>query len=320
MPDVSVVIPSYNHAKFVAATLRSVFAQTLRPAKLIVIDDGSKDNSAAVIERVLKDSPIDAELIVRKNRGLSATLNEGIARTDSEYFAYIGSDDIWLPTFLEEQTALLGQRRNAALAFCHAHVIDESNRIIDCTSNWCDFPDGNLLPTLLSGEVFASPGVMYRRSMLPDKPWNEGAKLEDYELYLKLASRAEFARSRNILCAWRQHSFNTSGNFPLMLSEQITAQNRVMDAMNLSREELDEVQKRLRFRSVAICVRSGFRRDALKLFLENIGGAESAGDAIGKAARLMIPRPIFEWNRQRKLAANIARYGRLELDAPAQSH
>jgi alpha-1,3-rhamnosyltransferase len=96
MPDVSVLVPSYNHAKFIERTLRSIFAQTLPPKNLIVIDDGSKDESVEVIERVLKESPVESRLIARENRGLSATLNEGFALTDSEYFAYLGSDDVWL--------------------------------------------------------------------------------------------------------------------------------------------------------------------------------------------------------------------------------
>ncbi|HLM59831.1 MAG TPA: glycosyltransferase family A protein, partial [Pyrinomonadaceae bacterium] len=74
--SVSVLVPSYNHAPFIERTLRSIFKQTLAPKKLIVIDDGSKDESAAIIERVLEDCPFSAEFIRRENRGLSVTLNE----------------------------------------------------------------------------------------------------------------------------------------------------------------------------------------------------------------------------------------------------
>ena len=107
---VSVLVPSYNHAPFVEKTLRSIFKQTLAPKKLIVIDDGSKDESAAIIELVLRDCPFPSEFIKRENRGLSATLNEGFARTSGEFFAYLGSDDVWLPTFLERRIALLQKR------------------------------------------------------------------------------------------------------------------------------------------------------------------------------------------------------------------
>src|SRR5436309_3291239 len=92
-PDVagvSVVVPSYNHAPFVEAALRSVFNQTHAPARLLVIDDGSRDGSPRVIERVLNDEcPFPCELIARENRGLCATLNEGLAKTRGAYFAYL---------------------------------------------------------------------------------------------------------------------------------------------------------------------------------------------------------------------------------------
>jgi len=97
---VSVIVPSYNHAQFIEATLRSIVKQTLAPATLMVIDDGSSDGSPAVIERVLTECPFPCELLVRDNRGLCATLNEGFERSAGNYFAYLGSDDLWLPNFL----------------------------------------------------------------------------------------------------------------------------------------------------------------------------------------------------------------------------
>jgi alpha-1,3-rhamnosyltransferase len=98
--EVFAFVPSYNHAPFIEKCLTSIIGQTLQPAKLLVIDDGSKDDSPRIIERILNDCPFDAELIVRENRGLCRTLNEGFARSAGKYFAYVGSDDYWLPEFL----------------------------------------------------------------------------------------------------------------------------------------------------------------------------------------------------------------------------
>src|SRR5687768_3760643 len=116
-PEVFVAVPSYNHAPFIEKCLRSIISQTLAPMKLLVIDDGSQDGSVEIIERVLRDCPFDFEIKARENRGLCATLNEAFAASTGKYFAYLGSDDIWLPTFLEEQTRLLNSRPNAVLAF-----------------------------------------------------------------------------------------------------------------------------------------------------------------------------------------------------------
>src|SRR5215212_6167319 len=104
---VSVVVPSHNHAPFVAETLRSVFRQTHAPRQLLVVDDGSRDGSPRVIEKTLDDCPFPCELIARANRGLCATLNEALGKTGGEYFAYLGSDDLWLPDFLAARVALL---------------------------------------------------------------------------------------------------------------------------------------------------------------------------------------------------------------------
>ena len=218
--------------------MRSIFAQSLAPEKLIVIDDGSKDESSEIIERVLRDCPFDSEFIKRENRGLSATLNQGFARTgETEFFAYLGSDDIWFPAFLEKRVALLRRRPEVALAFGHAFLIDEAENIIDSTAEWFDFDEKKILNHLLRGEIFSSPSVVYRRKFLEKYGWNEESILEDYELYLKLCAEGEFAFDRQILCAWRQHGWNVSGNFPKMLAEWIAAQNRVADKLPFSRAE-----------------------------------------------------------------------------------
>jgi alpha-1,3-rhamnosyltransferase len=313
VPEISVLVPSYNHAPFVERTLRSIFAQELKPKNLIVIDDGSKDESAEIIERTLRDCPFENEFIKRENRGLCATLNEGFAKSSGEYFAYLGSDDIWLPGFLEKQTALLNRRKGAALAFAHAFLIDEHDKIIDSTKNWTNFADGNALPMLLRGIIFSSPGVVYRRDALEKQNWNENARLEDYELYLKLAIDNEFARNEEVLCAWRQHDWNASGDTSLMLDEMIQAQNRIADELKVSRVELDKIQKEVKFEAVINHIRHGKRRQAAALFLNNISGAKSAGQITKMLFRFVVPQTIFQWNRQRKRRKAIEKYGKLEI-------
>ena len=314
MSEISVLVPSYNHAPFVEQTLRSIYAQTLKPKKLIVIDDGSKDESAGIIERVLRDCPFENEFIRRENRGLCATLNEGFQLAEGEFFAYLGSDDLWLPDFLEKQTELLKKRPQAVLAFAHAFVIDEKNQIIDRTDNWTRFADGDLLPTLLRGEIFSSPGVVYRRAAVENKRWNENSRLEDYEMYLNLATGGEFARNEEVLCAWRQHSWNTSDNTPLMLDEMIAAQNRLADKLKLSREELEKIQREVKFDAVFNFIRHGHRRKAARLFRENLKGAKTTAQ-IGKMLfRFIVPQTFFQWNRRRKMEKALERYGKLEIE------
>jgi alpha-1,3-rhamnosyltransferase len=314
MSEISVFVPSYNHARFVERTLRSIFAQTKVIKKLLVIDDGSTDGSAEIIEKVLKDCPFESELIARVNRGLCATLNEGFSKTSGEFLAYLGSDDLWLPTFLEEQVSLLESRPGAVLAFCHSFVIDENDMIIDRSDNWTAFADGNMLPCLLRGEIFSSPGVVYRRSAVEKIGWNEGAKLEDFELYLNLCAEGEFARNEKLLCAWRRHGLNTSDNFPAMLSEHLAAQERTAAKLGIEPDELERIQRELKFKCVSDYVRGGFKKEAWTLFRENRGGSRSAADTIGTLARLAVPQALFQWNRTRKRRNAMLKYGKLDLD------
>ncbi len=310
---ISVLVPSYNHAPFVERTLRSIFAQTLAPKKLLVIDDGSKDNSAEIIAQVLKDCPFENEFIARENRGLCATLNEGFEKTDGELFAYLGSDDLWLPTFLEKQIALLNGRNKAVLAFGHSFWIDENEQILARTDDFTEYADGDVLPMLLQGEIFSSPSVVYRRKSLEKHCWNENARLEDYELYLKLAADGEFALNKETLCAWRLHGSNTSGNTSLMLEEMLAAQIRLADELKISREELAEIQTKVKFNAVANLIRHGNRREAAWLFLQNLKGAKSSAEIAKMLFRLSIPNTIFQWNRTRKSRKAIEKHGKLEI-------
>ncbi len=309
--EVFAFVPSYNHAPFIEKCLNSIINQTLKPKKLLVIDDGSKDDSPRVIEKILKNCRFECELIVRENRGLSATLNEGLASASGALFAYLGSDDVWLPCFLEKRSKMLAENAAAVLVCGHAFLIDEEDFIIDRTDAWTQFTGGNMLPFLLRGQIFASSSVIYRRAALEKYGWNEDSILEDYELYLKLAADGEFAFDEEILSAWRQHGWNVSGDFPLMLREWIRAQNRAAEKLDLSRKELDKIQRELKFDAVLSYVRHGRRREGLRLFYENLKGAKSLSH-IGKTLfRLSVPPPLFNWNLRRKRKHAKEKYGKL---------
>lgn len=312
MPEITALVPSYNHAPYIERTLRSVFNQTRAPKKLIVIDDGSKDESVAVIERVLKDCPFECDLIARRNRGLCATLNEGLAEAETEYFAYLGSDDLWLPEFLERQVQLLEERPGAVLAFGHAYLIDEQDHIIDRTDNWTEFADGNMLPLLLKGVIFSSPTVLYSTEAVRKYGWNEDARLEDYELYLKLSADGDFARNTEVLSAWRQHENNTSDDFALMLREQIEAQNRVAPRLGIGEDELEAAQRERNFAAVFDLLRAGDKSEARRLFRENSAG-KAFGETAGLRLRMLVPSSLFQWNRRRKRRAAARRNGKLKI-------
>jgi alpha-1,3-rhamnosyltransferase len=311
MSEISVLVPSYNHAPFVEQTLRSIFSQTLKPEKLLVIDDGSKDESVGIIERVLQDCPFEAEFIFRENRGLCATLNEGFARTDGEFFAYISSDDVWLPTFLEKRIEPLKKRPQAVLAYGHSYLINKKDEIFDCTKNWGDYADGNALEMLLYPQIPASASVVYRRSALGKFLWNESSTLEDYELYLRLSAAGEFALDEHILSAWRIHEYNASANFARMMNEMIEAQNRAADEIGLSDSQLRQAQAKLKFNCILQLIREGRKKEAARLLRNNPTGALSLNE-IGKLAfRFLVPNKLLQWRRNSVRRKTIEKYGTL---------
>jgi alpha-1,3-rhamnosyltransferase len=311
--SVSVVVPSYNHAPFVGAALRSVFKQTLAPALLLVIDDGSRDGSPRVVEGMLNECPFPCELIARENRGLCATLNEGLAKTRGTYFAYLGSDDIWLPEFLAARVALLERRARAALAYGHALLIDERGEVFDCTLDWAAYADGDAR-TMLLAETYApmSPTVVYRRAPLERHGWNERARLEDYELYLRLSAEGEFAFDPRVLSAWRRHGANTSRDFVWMIEARLEAQRSVAAHLKLGGGELEHYQRVLRFAGAEDLLRLGDKRSALKFLRRGLGGAPSAKALARVLIRLVAPYSFFERRRRLTQARAARRYGKLQ--------
>ena len=309
---VAVVVPSFNHAAFVEATLRSVFRQTLKPARLLVIDDGSTDDSARVVEKVLNDCPFPAELIARANRGLCATLNEGLSKTSGRYFAYLGSDDLWLPDFLAARVQTLESRTRAVVAYGHAFIIDERGDVIDCTLDWAAYADGDARRMLLE-ETFApmSPTVLYRRDALERTGWNERARLEDYELYLRLSAQGEFAFDPRVLSAWRRHASNTSRDFAWMIEARLEAQANVAAELDLSAAELRRFRRVLEFAGAEDLLRLGDKPRALSFLRRGLRGAPSTKALARVLLRLLTPYTLVERRRRRTRLRAARRYGSL---------
>lgn len=312
-PEVFVFVPSYNHAAFVERCLRSIFKQTLKPAKLLVIDDGSRDDSVQIIEKFLPDCPFPFEFTQRENRGLCRTLNEGFAKSFGEYFAYLGSDDVWLPEFLENRVRQLEQRPAAVLGYGHAYKIDAFDNIVESSADWAEYADGDALPMLLGGNAPFSPTVCYRREALMNERWNEAARLEDYDLYLRLSGKGDFAFDSQILAAWRQHDSNTSHDWRMMLDEVLGAQRRNFARMNISEIELKRAAAAAKLLYSEMFARTGDKRTALALLSENLSAADSTAFVVKSFLRLLAPQAVIKRRQQREKAKAFERYGKLPI-------
>ncbi|OYZ47615.1 MAG: hypothetical protein B7Y13_09695, partial [Sulfurovum sp. 24-42-9] len=137
IPLVSVIMPSYNHEKYIEEAIRSVWEQTYSNVELIVLDDGSKDSSAEIIKRLEKISPIPMKVVLKENEGLCRTLNVGLELTKGKYICPLASDD----KFLKNKISLLVSeyekyKDEVGAIFSKCYAIDSNgNRIGEFAPN-----------------------------------------------------------------------------------------------------------------------------------------------------------------------------------------
>ncbi|MGA8146937.1 MAG: glycosyltransferase [Gallionellaceae bacterium] len=133
LPLISVIIPSYNHAGYIAEALASVFGQTYRNLELVVIDDGSADASPGIIAKLLEGCPFPHRFFARTNRGAEQTLNEGAELANGSFLAFLNSDDCFAPDRIEQMVAHIAAR-GAHWGFSGVTFIDHQGVGIDATS------------------------------------------------------------------------------------------------------------------------------------------------------------------------------------------
>ena len=127
-PKVSVVIPTYNHQCYILAALDSVFAQTFTDFEIIVVNDGSPDNTAEVLRPLTESGRI--RYIEQKNQGQSAARNRGISEAKGEFIALLDDDDIWPPDKLQWQVEELQNNPDTALVYGSVSFIDDNGECI----------------------------------------------------------------------------------------------------------------------------------------------------------------------------------------------
>lgn len=208
---ISIVLPVYNAEKYLSEALESILNQTFSKFELIIIDDGSLDNSLQIMTHYAKnDSRI--KIISRSNKGLIASLNEGISQSKGKYIARMDADDISLPTRLQEQFYIMEQQ-NSDICGCHFHIIDESGKIID--NFIAPLTDESVLLYLTQTVPFAHGSVLFRREFLEKHQLSYGqtdfSSIEDYALWIKFYEfGAKFTNVNQILFKYRQYAFSFS--------------------------------------------------------------------------------------------------------------
>jgi glycosyltransferase involved in cell wall biosynthesis len=126
-PTVSIILPNYNHARFLPVALQAILSQTWRPLEVLVIDDGSTDNSVEVIEQFAGRDSIIRLIRNERNRGVAYSQNRGVALASGAYLLVSAADDYIMPGFLERSLSLLERYPHAGLSCCDSALLDENS-------------------------------------------------------------------------------------------------------------------------------------------------------------------------------------------------
>ena len=211
-PLVSIIVPAYNSALYIADALASVYAQTYDRYEVIVINDGSQDT--AELERVLTRFQSKLQYIKQENRGAAAARNMGLKAARGELVAFLDADDTYLPTFLEKQVELLG-RTNADLVYADALLFGNSpeagNTFMKLQSAGGEVTPERLLATKVTFQtstVVARKESIFRVGLF-DESLRRG---QDFELWFRLAKAGmRFAGYTEVLTKHRIVDSGLSG-------------------------------------------------------------------------------------------------------------
>ena len=214
MPRVSVIVPTYNCARFLGAALESVLAQTYADLEILVVDDGSTDATPAVMEAFAGR----VRYLRQANRGVSAARNLGLAQAGGELIAYLDADDRWVPHKLERQLAFLEAHPECGLLHSDVTIIDEEDRVLRHRFNretGRPLPMGRCLLALLHRCHIQTPTVLERREWTARvagfDPRVQGT--EDYLRWIRLAMagiQVGYLDEPLALYRWRAGSLSSS--------------------------------------------------------------------------------------------------------------
>lgn len=249
-PRVSILIPAYNRAELLRLTLESALRQTIDDYEIVVVDDGSTDDTAAVVRSIAPS----ARYIYQDNQGIPEVLNRCVRETRGEYVQFLGSDDLLLPDTLARSAAVLDSHPRVALVHGAATIIDGAGK--ERYISRPPFVKGDYVRSgreeigdlLFSNHIVATT-VMARRSCLIEAGlFDARLKLyEDWNLWTRIARRHDIAYLDQPLACYRVHFGPTGSVFAGASAREIDRYRR----MHLNEVLRDEEFRGLRRRAMA---------------------------------------------------------------------
>lgn len=219
---VSVIIPAYNAEKFIYRTLESVLCQTYKNIEVLVINDGSQDRTAEIVQSIAqKDSRVI--LLQQENAGVAAARNLGIDKSIGEFIAPIDADDIWYPQNLEKQVrCLLQAEPSVGLVYSWSIDINEEDKLTG------DFRaaniEGDVFTTLLCHNFLGNASSTLIRRSCVEKIGGYNTQLkaqnaqgcEDWDFYLRIAEHYQFKVVPEFFIGYRKVANTMSGDYKKM--------------------------------------------------------------------------------------------------------
>ena len=207
----SVIIPLYNKAPYVAKAVGSVLAQTFADYELVIVDDGSQDDSFAVASKAIKGHE-NCRLLRQDNAGVSVARNNGVASSQGEYLCFLDADDWWEPAFLEETAKLIAEFPEAGIYGTNYTIVNETKRktrvspigvepgFVKGYINYCQVYAKTLAMPLWTGAVCIPRPVFDEMQGFP-----QGIKLgEDFMLWIHIALKYKVAFLNKPLAYYNQ--------------------------------------------------------------------------------------------------------------------
>ncbi|HII40168.1 MAG TPA: glycosyltransferase [Thermoplasmata archaeon] len=212
MPEVSVVIPVYNQETYLGAAIDSVFAQTFRDLEVVVVDDGSTDRTPDVVASY--GSRVRA--LRQPNAGNAAAFNRGVRASTGRWIAWLGSDDVWVPTKLERQVDAVRSRPAAGLVYTDVVTMDAGGKALYTTEFPCPDEREACLRFLLRKNFINVSTALVRRDVFESLgPFDEKDWLcADYDMWLRVAERYDIVRVPEPLVWYRVHPGQLSRKGP----------------------------------------------------------------------------------------------------------